>query len=134
MYLFDTDCISNLIKKQPSEKLIHKISSLNKSDQYISTITIGELIYGALKSTRPGYYLDYLNNKLLIEVNILDFDIHAAFIYGKIRTDLVNKGRIISNADMQIAATAVSNDLILITGNIKHFESINELQIENWLE
>ena len=133
MYLFDTDSISNLLKKKPSEKLVENISRIDKSDQYISTITVGELAYGAFKSNNSQFYLDYLNNTLLPAINVLGFDISAAFIYGKIRSDLSADGIIISDADMQIAAIAVSNNLVLITGNKKHFMHIPDLQIENWL-
>ena len=133
MYLFDTDSISNLLKKKPSEKFVENISRTDKSEQYISTITVGELVYGAFKSNNSQFYLDYLNDILLPAVNVLGFDISAAFIYGKIRSELSADGIIISNADMQIASIAISNNLVLITGNTKHFIHITDLQIENWL-
>ena len=133
MYLFDTDSISNLLKKKPSEKFVENISRINKSDQYISTITVGELVYGAFKSNNSQFYLDYLNNMLLPAINVLGFDISAAFIYGKIRSELNTDGIIISDADMQIASIAISNNLVLITGNTRHFMHISNLQIENWL-
>ena len=58
MYLFDTDSISNLLKKKPSEKFVESIGRVDKSDQFISTITLGELAYGAFKSNRSQFYLD----------------------------------------------------------------------------
>lgn len=133
MYLFDTDSISNLLKKKPSEKFVENISRIDKSDQYISTITVGELVYGAFKSNNTQFYLDYLTNILLPAVNVLGFDVSAAFIYGKIRSELNADGIIISDANMQIASIAISNNLVLITGNTKHFMHISNLQIENWL-
>ena len=133
MYLFDTDSISNLLKKKPFEKFVENISRLDKSDQYISTISIGELVYGAFKSNNPQFYLEYLENILLPAVNVLGFDISAAFIYGKIRSELSTDGIIISGADMQIASIAIANNLVLITGNTRHFRHIRDLQIENWL-
>jgi tRNA(fMet)-specific endonuclease VapC len=132
MYLFDTDSISNLLKKKPSEKFVDSISRVDKSDQFISTITLGELVYGAFKSNKSQFYLDYLNNILLPSVNVLGFDISAAFIYGKIRAALSEDGIIISNSDMQIASIAIANNMILVTGNTKHFIHIQNLQIENW--
>jgi tRNA(fMet)-specific endonuclease VapC len=133
MYLFDTDSISNLLKKKPSEKFIENISRIDKSDQFISTITLGELVYGAFKSDKSQFYLDYLNNVLLPSVNVLGFDISAAFIYGKIRAVLSAEGIVISNTDIQIASIAIANNMILITGNTRHFIHIKDLQIENWL-
>jgi tRNA(fMet)-specific endonuclease VapC len=133
MYLFDTDSISNLLKKKPSEKFIENISRIDKSDQFISTITLGELVYGAFKSDKSQFYLDYLNNVLLPSVNVLGFDIFAAFIYGKIRAVLSAEGIVISNTDIQIASIAIANNMILITGNTRHFIHVQNLQIENWL-
>jgi tRNA(fMet)-specific endonuclease VapC len=75
----------------------------------------------------------FLNITLLPSVNILGFDISAAFVYGKIRSELSSDGIIIANTDMQIASIAISNNMILVTGNTGHFSHIQNLQIENWL-
>jgi tRNA(fMet)-specific endonuclease VapC len=133
MYLFDTDSISTLLKKKPSEKFVESISRIDKSEQFISTITVGELVYGAFKSNKSQFYLDYLNNILLPSVNVLGFDISAAFIYGKIRAVLSADGIVISNTDMLIASIAIANNMVLVTGNTRHFIHIQDLQVENWL-
>lgn len=133
MYLFDTDAITNILKKNPSAKLVENISKLRREDQFISTITIGEIVYGSFKSNKPQYHLNNLKNILLPAVNILSFDSQAAFIYGKIRAELENSGDIISHADVQIASIAIANNLTLITGNIKHFIKIHQLKIEDWI-
>ncbi|MBI4652157.1 type II toxin-antitoxin system VapC family toxin [Candidatus Desantisbacteria bacterium] len=133
-YLFDTDVITNILKKQPSQNLISCLNKLKYEQQYISTITISEIVYGALKSIRPEYHLNNLNKILLPTVNILNFDSASAFIYGEIRVKLEKKGTLISHTDMQIASIAMSNNITLITGNIKHFERIENLKIDNWLK
>ncbi|MDD5659967.1 MAG: PIN domain-containing protein [Actinomycetota bacterium] len=133
MFLFDTDAITNLLKKIPSKKLVDNISKLDKSEQYVSSITIGEIVYGAFKSKNQEFHLNNLENILLPSVNILDFDVSAAFIYGRIRSELEKNEDTISNTDLQIASIAISNNLTLITGNIRHFQRIKDLQIENWL-
>lgn len=133
MYLFDTDAITNILKKKPSEKLVKNISGLKREDQFITTITIGEIVYGSFKSSNPQYHLNNLKNILLPAVNILSFDSQAAFIYGKIRAGLENSGDIISHTDVQIASIAIANNLTLITGNIKHFIKIPQLKIEDWI-
>jgi len=133
MYLFDTDCISNLLKKTPSKKFIEKIGNLDKNDQYISTITVGELVYGAFKSNESQLFLEKIKNIILPAVNVLSFDISASFVYGKIRSELKREGIVISDADTQIASIAIANKLILITGNTRHFKNIKYLSVENWL-
>ena len=133
MYLFDTDIISNIFKKKPSKKLIGRLKQIKKEVQYISTITIGEIVYGAIKSCRPDYHMNNLINVLLPSVNIVSYDGKSAFVYGQLRANLENTGKIISHSDMQIAAVTMANDFILITGNIRHFKRIPSLKIENWI-
>ena len=132
-YLFDTDIITNILKKRPSEKLIKRLQKLNQLNQFISTITISEIVYGAYKTSSPDYHLYNLENILLPNVNIVAFDSKSAYICGKLRAALEKKGNILSFADLQIASIAIANEFILVTGNTKHFERINELNIENWI-
>jgi predicted nucleic acid-binding protein len=133
MYLFDTDTITNIFKKKPSNKLLQKLQAVDPADQYISTITISEIVYGAYKSPRPDYHMDNLQQVLLPAVNIVGFDSRAAYICGRLRAQLEQQGKPVSFADLQIAAIAMANELILISGNIKHFKRIPGLSVENWL-
>lgn len=134
MFLFDTDIITNIFKKNPSQKLSNKLSGIPREKQFISTITIGEIVYGARKSKNAEYHFNNLNNILLPTVNILSFDSKSAFVYGNLRAQLELQGKGLPNLDLQIASIAIANDLILVTGNIKHFKRIDKLKIENWLE
>ncbi|MDD2235686.1 MAG: type II toxin-antitoxin system VapC family toxin [Kiritimatiellae bacterium] len=133
MFLFDTDTITNLLKPRPSEFLLKRLKSLAANEQHISTITISEIVYGAHKSTRCEYHLKNLSEILLPQVNVVDFDVKAAWVAGQVRACLEKAGRPLSFADIQIAALALSNGLTLITGNLKHFERIPDLKVENWL-
>lgn len=56
-----------------------------------------------------------------------------SYTYGKVRAKLEGKGSVVSEPDLRIAAIALTQDLILITGNEKHFSKIKELKLENWL-
>jgi predicted nucleic acid-binding protein len=134
MYLFDTDTIINIFKKKPSNKLLRKLQAIGPPDQHISTITISEIVYGAYKSPRPDYHMDNLQNVLLPAVNIVGFDSRAAYICGRLRAQLEKKGTSVSFADLQIGAIAMANELILISGNIKHFKRIPGLSVENWFK
>jgi len=62
MFLFDTDVITNILKKNPSKILLERLSVIPRQKQYISTITISEIVYGAVKSIRPEYHLNNLEN------------------------------------------------------------------------
>jgi predicted nucleic acid-binding protein len=133
MYLFDTDVITNVLKPRPSTHLIERLKGISDNEQYISTITLSEIVYGAIKSGRPKYHLKNLEEILLPSLNLVDFDAKAAYICGKLRTELEQKGKPLSLADLEIAAIAIAGDFILVTGNDKHFNRIDELMVENWL-
>lgn len=133
MYLFDTDVIINVLKPRPSKHLIERLKHIADDEQYISTITISEIVYGAIKSGRPQYHLKNLEKILLPSVNIVGFDTKAAYICGKLRAELEQKGQPLSLADLEIAAIAIAGDFILVTGNAKHFNRIKGLNSENWM-
>ena len=133
MYLFDTDTISNIFKKSPSIKLVQRLEQIDPSEQFISSITIAEIVYGARKGPHTEKHLRNLNNFLLPSVNVVDFDLRAAYVAGEIRANLETKGKPLSFTDIQIAAIAITNQLILVTGNTGHFARITDLKIENWL-
>ena len=133
MYLFDTDVITNILKPRPNAFLIDKLGSVKQSEQYISTITVMEIVYGAMKSDRSEYHLQNLEEILLPSVNVASFDSKAAHVCGQLRASLEKRGQMISLADLEIAAIAWANDFTLITGNTKHFKRIESLKLENWL-
>ncbi|MCP4105436.1 MAG: type II toxin-antitoxin system VapC family toxin [Desulfobacteraceae bacterium] len=133
MYLFDTDTITNIFKKKPSEKLVRKLGYIDKSQQFVSAITIFEIIYGVRKSTNPDHHMKNLKDILLPSVNVLDFDMKSAWVCGRLRAELEKQGQPLDIADLQIASIAIANDMTLITGNTNHFKRISELKIDNWL-
>ena len=133
MFLFDTDTITNIVKPRPSQNLLEKLDKLSKRQQYISTVTIFEIVYGAEKSHRPDFHLNNLENLLLPAVNIIAFDTKAAYVCGRIRAELEKRGTPLDLADLEIASIAIANNLTLITNNVRHFNRVPLLQHENWL-
>ncbi len=133
-FLFDTDTITNILKKIPSNKLVSKLKTLEYEQQFISTITISEIVYGAMKSEKTEFHLKNLESLILPSVNVIGFDSRAAFHCGRIRAILERKAIPINQSDLQIAAIAIANELILVTRNIKHFIRVEELKVENWID
>ena len=133
MFLFDTDIITNIVKPRPSQNLLKILDKLSKNQQYISTITISEIVYGAEKSQRPDFHLNNLETILLPAVNIIGFDTKAAYVCGRIRAELEKRGTPLDLADLEIASIAIANNLILITNNVRHFKRVPLLRYENWL-
>jgi len=134
VFIFDTDSISQIIRKQPSLSFIRRLSGISPEHQFTTTITVGELIYGAYKSNRPEYFIEKLDSIVWPNISILPFDEDAARIYGKLRADLERKGMVVSEPDMRIASIALYHNFTVITGNTRHFSKIPGLKIGNWIE
>jgi tRNA(fMet)-specific endonuclease VapC len=133
-YLLDTDILSNPLKKSPSPVLLRRQALVPRAAQFTTAITVGEMVYGALRTSRPETLLERFEQDLWSKVSILPFDTDAAFIYGRLRRDLEQQGTPIDEADLRIASIALSHGLTLVTGNVRHFARIPGLNIENWLQ
>ena len=132
MYLFDTDVLSNLMKRAPSHDLLRRVGSVPVGSQFTSSITLGELIYGA-RRRGSGNLLDKIEELVAAKLPILPFDAEAARRYGELRADLERQGTPIGDADIRIAAIAHVRRLTVVTGNVRHFQRIPSLTVENWL-
>jgi len=134
VYLLDTDVLSNLLRRTPSTRLIRKLASIPVERQFTSSITLGELVYGALRLKSLGpRLLEELENRLLPNLPVLPFDEPAARHYGKIKAALEARGVLIGDADLRIASIALFRGLTVVTGNVRHFERVPDLGVENWL-
>ncbi len=131
-YILDTNICIYIIKKKPivvfEEFKKSPIGSIG-----ISSITLAELKFGVMKSSNPVKNQEALMN-FLTPLEIIDFDYDSALHYGKIRAYLEIKGIPIGSLDMLIAATALSNNSVLITNNEKEFRRIPELKVQNWIK
>ena len=98
----------------------------------ISTITLAELMHGVETSAYPEKNTIALNQFLSI-VDILAFDSEAAVAYGKMCASLRRQGTPLGMMDILIAAHAKSRDLITVTNNVREFERVEGLALENWV-
>ena len=130
--MLDTNICSYIIRNQ-REAIKKKLKEVeNEHRVALSTIVVSELLYGAYKK----------GSKKLIEViknfieyfTIYEYDLKAAEEYGKLRTELERKGKVIGAYDLQIAAHALSLEAILVTNNEREFKKVKHLKIENWLQ
>jgi tRNA(fMet)-specific endonuclease VapC len=133
-YLLDTDILSNLMKRAPSSALIARLARVPPEQQFTSSITLGELVYGAHRSSRTEALLERIEDTLLTELPVLPFDALAARRYGEVRAELEEVGTPIGDADMGIAAIALVHELKVVTGNERHFRRVRGLEVENWME
>ena len=98
----------------------------------ISTLVLGELLYGARASQRKNENLEKVYQFLHV-VNVVDFNQACAEQYSHIRSSLRKKGRPTGESDALIAAIALAHNATFVTDNIKHFQHIDGLILENWL-
>ena len=131
--VFDTDTLSNLVKKKPSDLLLRYLARVPRDRQFTTAITAGEMIYGAYRSQRSEFFMSKIETLLLPNVTILPFDEGSAKVYGKTRAELEKQGRSVSEPDLRIASIAIQHGFTLVTGNLKHFQGIPMLMVENWL-
>jgi tRNA(fMet)-specific endonuclease VapC len=135
MYLLDTDILSNLMRRAPSSALVAKVARVPPEHQFTSSITLGELVYGAHRlRERTAALLERIEDTLLPNLPVLPFDASAAGLYGEIRARLEQRGTPIGDADVRIAAIALAHRLKVVTGNERHFRRVPGLETENWLE
>ncbi len=107
------------------------MSATDPNDLAVSIITVAELHYGADCSEKPEYNHKIVNN-FVNGLSILNLEQTIACKFGEIKARLRQKGTLIEDFDLLIAATALNNNLVLVTNNVDHFTRIEKLQIENW--
>ncbi len=121
------------MKKAPPDKLLDRIASAGSGDLFASSITIGEIVYGAYRSAGPGEHLRRLERALMRQITVVPFDEESAYRYGELRASLERAGGPIGDADTRIASTALVLGLTMVTGNVRHFQQVPGLRVENWL-
>ena len=125
-YLLDTNV---LIAYFAGERDVHE-QMKSANSVFISVTTLGELFYGAKKSTRVRENLDRIE-RLLQGCELIQEDMNTADIYGEIKNQLRAKGRPIPDNDLWIAAIAQQHGLTLVTRD-EHFQAIENLRSESW--
>lgn len=129
-YLLDTNIVIYVIKRRPLQVL--ETFNQHHGRMAISSITLAELIHGVEKSS------DVSRNAAVVEdfvsrLTVLSYDEKAAWHYGNIRAVLEKAGQAIGVNDLHIAAHGRSNGLTLITNNMREFERVPGLMLENWV-
>jgi tRNA(fMet)-specific endonuclease VapC len=130
-YLLDSNiCIHFLTGKY---NIIEKLNEVGIDNCAISEITLAELVYGAEKSANPKKN-HKLIEKFIGQLSIVSTIFDAIQTYGKEKVRLQSEGKMISDFDLFIGCTSIENDLIMVTENIKEFERIRGIKIENWVK
>lgn len=132
MYILDTNICIYIMKQHPIG-VLRRFESLPIGSVSMSLITYGELQFGALRSNNSRKALAILD-QLKTYIPPLTMPIDVAKEYGEIRAVLTAKGRPIGNNDLWIAAHARSLGHTLVSNNIREFERVDNLKVENWAD
>jgi tRNA(fMet)-specific endonuclease VapC len=132
VYCFDTDILSAVMRRDPPLQLIRRLAQVPAIEQATTTINLGELLYGAAKRGSDRLTRQ-VHEVVSSATSILPFDEAAAEIYGPLRARLEREGRRLDEPDLRIASIALSRGSIVVTGNVRHFARVPDLQVENWL-
>ncbi|CAM3983969.1 type II toxin-antitoxin system VapC family toxin [Psychrobacter arenosus] len=130
MYLLDSNICIYIIKEQPPQ-VIEKFRQFQPQQIKLSTVSICELAFGVEKS-------GLIKNKVALEkfvkpFAIEPFDQACIWHYARLRNELQAKGQVIGSLDMLIAAHALALDATLVTNNVKEFDRVPNLRVENWI-
>lgn len=130
-YLLDTNICIYIKNHRPAEVLA-RFSKLPPGKLVMSSITYGELCFGAEKSSKPKETRQILGH-LISLIPVLPLDENASIHYGKVRQHLQALGKPIGNNDLWIAAHALAGKLILVTNNESEFKRVPGLKVKNWV-
>lgn len=128
-YLLDTNIIIYTIKNRPAS--VREAFKRYEGQMAISTVTWGELVFGVERSAQPQRNQADIDG-MAARLTVLGFDEKSAEHFGQIRAKLYAAGTPIGPYDMMIAGHARSEGLILVTNNMREFERVEGLRLENW--
>lgn len=128
-FMLDTNIVIYTIKNRPES--VRALFNRHEGQMCISTVTWGELVYGAERSSQAERNLSDIE-ALGARLEVASFDAQAATHFGQVRAELDRVGKPIGPYDMMIAGHARALGLILVTNNMKEFEKVPGLRLENW--
>ena len=131
-YLLDTDICIYILNRRPLN-VSQKFREIKAENITLSSITVAELLYGAEKS-RSGERNRRALAQFVAALGTADFTADVARVYASLRASLERQGAPIGPLDTLIAAHALSLNATLVTNNIREFERVPGLPVENWAD
>ncbi|MCK5198567.1 MAG: type II toxin-antitoxin system VapC family toxin [Spirochaetales bacterium] len=133
-YLLDTNIISEPLRAVPDQRVIDNMK-INEGKTVLCSPVLHELRYGMERlpeSKKKALIRAYIDTVIMPSLPILPYASEAAVIHAGLRAKLEAKGQTTGYVDSQIASIAMVNNLTLVTRNIKDFENIEGLKVEDW--
>lgn len=129
-YMLDTNICIFIIKNKP--EVVREAFNQHYGQMCISSVTLMELIYGAEKSLHPEKNLSVVEG-FVARLEVLNFGNDAAVHTGQVRAELAKIGTPIGPYDNMIAGHARSLGFIVVTNNVREFERVPGLRVEDWV-
>ena len=129
-YLLDT-CIVVFLFRDKYD-VAARLDAVGLENCFISEVTIAELQAGVEKSSSRQFNQMMLD-KFVQMVNVIPFS-SVIKRYAKEKVTTERKGTPVADFDLLIGCSALENNLIMVTDNVKHFQAIPNIEIENWIE
>lgn len=127
--MIDTNIAIYTLKNRPAR--VRAAFKKHSGEMCLSSISLGELIYGAERSCRVEQNLSIIEG-LAARLKIESFDMKAAMHFGQLRAELSKIGNVIGPYDLMIAGHARALGLVLVTNNRREFDRVSGLRVENW--
>jgi tRNA(fMet)-specific endonuclease VapC len=129
-WLLDTDIAIELLRGR-NVRVAEQLASRNRNAIFLSTVTVAELMFGALRSRKPQESI-VICRQFCSAFQLVELDRGAGERSGVIRADLERRGERIGAYDLLIAGTAWAHGRVLATHNVREFGRVAGLQIEDW--
>lgn len=129
-FLLDTNVIISLLGKK-SEALTDRVLACSEGEIGIPAIVSHELYFGVYKSQKVSFNLETIR-LLLKDFVVLPFEEEDSRQAGEVRAELKKSGTPIGPYDVLIAGQAKARDLTLISNNVREFERVSDLKLEDW--
>jgi predicted nucleic acid-binding protein len=132
MFLVDTNVVSELIRPKPHLPVIRRLLSTDPAVLFASEVTRYELRFGAALQPRPSEVWGKVEREILPLPIWLPIDERVALATADLRASLRKSGKPIEMSDALLAATALVHELVLVTRNVRHFQNVADIAVENW--
>ena len=128
-WLFDTDTVIYYLNGM--ERVVTRFEATRPGSRHITLITLGELYFGIYRSEQIDKNLRRYR-QLFRTLKLVPFTPAVSEHFGTIKAHLADRGEMIGDHDIWIAAHALVHGATLLTNNVRDFRRIPELRIQNW--
>jgi len=131
-YLLDTNVLSEILKKRPEPGVLERLKTAPARSLATSSVCVTELRFGAARHPQGTRLWERIARDVLPRIRILPFSEAEAIHAGDLLAVLESSDKRIGIEDVLIGATAIKENLIVVTRNTRHFRRIPGLTVESW--